>query len=247
MDEGSLPLPPFTGYDEKSQRDYHLALRGNSLNPMIDAATPLLGMVMRLSTMNSQTMPEHLFAQVVTDVQAVEQLLQEQGYEPGVIISFRYILCTFIDEAALGNGWSNKNEWIKQSLLVHFHNEAWGGEKVFILLERLIREPKRYQDLLEFLWLCFSLGFRGRYKVAAQDQGKFEQIYRRLYHVLHKLRGDAPFPLLHQDKKTQGGRYQLISRLTIKHIFVVALSCWRCFTCSICCGWTARRRTSCTS
>ncbi|MFP1482923.1 DotU family type IV/VI secretion system protein [Escherichia coli] len=50
---------------------------------MIDAATPLLGMVMRLSTMNSQTMPEHLFAQVVTDVQAVEQLLQEQGYEPG--------------------------------------------------------------------------------------------------------------------------------------------------------------------
>nr|EHI0206982.1 type VI secretion system baseplate subunit TssG [Escherichia coli] len=218
-DEGSLSLPPFTGYDEKSQRDYHLALRGNSLNPMIDAATPLLGMVMRLSTMNSQTMPEHLFAQVVTDVQAVEQLLQEQGYEPGVIISFRYILCTFIDEAALGNGWSNKNEWIKQSLLVHFHNEAWGGEKVFILLERLIREPKRYQDLLEFLWLCFSLGFRGRYKVAAQDQGEFEQIYRRLYHVLHKLRGDAPFPLLHQDKKTQGGRYQLISRLTIKHIF----------------------------
>lgn len=61
---------------------------------------------------------------MVTDVQAVEQLLQEQGYEPGVIISFRYILCTFIDEAALGNGWSNKNEWIKQSLLVHFHNEA---------------------------------------------------------------------------------------------------------------------------
>ncbi|HDT1600880.1 TPA: type IVB secretion system protein IcmH/DotU, partial [Escherichia coli] len=79
--------------------------------------------------------------------------------------------------------------------------------------------PKRYQDLLEFLWICFSLGFRGRYKVAAQDQGEFEQIYRRLYHVLHKLRGDAPFPLLHQDKKTQGGRYQLISRLTVKHIF----------------------------
>ncbi len=31
MDEGSLSLPPFTGHDEKSQRNYHLALRGNSL------------------------------------------------------------------------------------------------------------------------------------------------------------------------------------------------------------------------
>ncbi len=45
---------------------------------MIDAATPLLGMVMRLSTMNSQAMPEHLFARVVTDVRAVEQLLQNR-------------------------------------------------------------------------------------------------------------------------------------------------------------------------
>lgn len=117
--------------EEISGRQYRLSLRGNSLNPMIDAATPLLGMVMRVDGMNSQTMPEHLFAQVVTDVQAVEQLLQEQGYEPGVIVSFRYVLCTFIDETALGNGWSNKNEWIKQSLLVHFHNEAWGREGIY--------------------------------------------------------------------------------------------------------------------
>ncbi|HCR9769338.1 TPA: type IVB secretion system protein IcmH/DotU [Citrobacter koseri] len=203
-----------------SGRQYRLALRGNSLNPMIDAATPLLGMVMRLSGMNNQSMPEHLFAQVVTDVQAVEQLLQEQGYEPGVIVSFRYILCTFIDEAALGNGWSNKNEWIKQSLLVHFHNEAWGGEKVFILLERLIREPKRYQDLLEFLYICFSLGFRGRYKVAQQGQDEFEQIYRRLHHVLHGLRGDAPFPLLHLNPVAQSGRYRLIKRLTVRHLLL---------------------------
>ena len=101
----AFPVEPESG---TPGRQYRLTLRGNSLNPMLDAATPLLGMVMRLSTMNSQAMPEHLFSQVVTDVNAVEQLLQEQGYEQGVIVSFRYILCTFIDEAALGNGWSNK-------------------------------------------------------------------------------------------------------------------------------------------
>lgn len=219
MSEFSAFLSDNAG-SEYTGRQYRLLLRGNSLNQMIDAATPLLGMVMRLATVNNPSMPEHLFSQVVTDIQAVEQLLQEQGYEPGVIISFRYVLCTFIDEEALGNGWSNKNEWIKQSLLVHFHNETWGGEKVYILLERLMREPKRYQDLLEFMYLCFSLGFRGRYKVAIQNQnpGEFEQIYRRLHHVLHKLRSDAPFPLLHQEKKTLGGRYQLMKRLTIKHV-----------------------------
>ncbi len=64
--------------EDLSSRQYRLPLRGNSLNPMIDAATPLLGMVMRVDGMNSQSMPEHLFAQVVTDVQAVEQLLQDK-------------------------------------------------------------------------------------------------------------------------------------------------------------------------
>ena len=61
--------------------------------------------------------------------------------------------------------------------------------------------------------------FDNEQNIVCVQQREFEQIYRRLYHVLHKLRGNAPFPLLHQDKKTQGGRYQLISRLTIKHIF----------------------------
>lgn len=38
---------------------------------------------MRLSTMNSQTMPEHLFAQVVTDVQAVETTASGAGLRTG--------------------------------------------------------------------------------------------------------------------------------------------------------------------
>ena len=85
-------------------------------------------------------------------------------------------------------------------------------------------EPARYQDLLEFLYLCFSLGFRGRYKVAVHEQGEFEQIYHRLYHVLHRLRGDSPFPLLHQNKKIQGGHYQLIKRLTVKHVLLSSVA-----------------------
>lgn len=93
-----------------------------------------------------------------------------------------------------------------------------GREKVFILLERLMGEPKRYQDLLEFLYLCFSLGFRGRYKVSAQNNDEFEQIFHRLHHILHQLRGESAFPLLHQNKKGANGAYRLVQRLSIKHL-----------------------------
>ena len=52
-----------SGHDRESTcRQYRLPLRGHSLNPMIDAATPLLGMVMRVAGMHSNAMPENLFA-----------------------------------------------------------------------------------------------------------------------------------------------------------------------------------------
>jgi type VI secretion system protein ImpK len=70
-----------------------------------------------------------------------------------------------------------------------------------------------------FYTFVFHWDFAGGTKCRRRIK-EFEQIYRRLHHVLHSLRGDAPFPLLHQDKKTQGGRYQLIKRLTVKHILL---------------------------
>ncbi|ETS31484.1 type IV / VI secretion system protein, DotU family [Photorhabdus khanii NC19] len=205
--------------DTVLHRQYQLPLRGESLNPMIDAATPLLGMVMRMRDMGDQPLPDQLYQQVVTDIQAIEQFLQTKGYEPGAIVSFRYMLCTFIDETALGHGWNSKNEWLQQSLLVRFHNETWGGEKVFQLLERLMGEPKRYQHLLEFIYLCFCLGYRGRYKVASQKGDDFEHLFRRLHQQLHTLRGEAPATILHSNANERDGRYRLGKRLTIKHLF----------------------------
>ncbi|CNF22462.1 type IVB secretion system protein IcmH/DotU [Yersinia nurmii] len=199
-------------------RQYQLDLRGESLNPMVDAATPLLGMVMRLKNMANQALPEQLYQQVVTDIRAIEQFLQTKGYEPGAIVSFRYMLCTFIDETALGHGWNSQNGWLQQSLLVQFHNETWGGEKIYVLLERLMGEPQRYKDLLEFIYLCFCLGYRGRYKVSALQGDEFERLFRRLHHQLHEMRGDAPPTVLHLNAGESSGRYRLSKRLTIKHL-----------------------------
>lgn len=214
------PYGPSLAQDAQARyhRQYQLSLRGESLNPMIDAATPLLGMVLRLKDMANQELPEQLYQQVVTDIRGIEQFLQTKGYEPGAIVSFRYVLCTFIDETALGHGWNTQNGWLQQSLLVQFHNEAWGGEKVYLLLERLMGEPQRYQDLLEFIYLCFCLGYRGRYKVTTQNSDEFDRLFRRLHHQLVQLRGEAPPTVLHQNASTVGSRYRLGHRLTLRHL-----------------------------
>ncbi|MFR2696466.1 MAG: DotU family type IV/VI secretion system protein, partial [Proteus mirabilis] len=41
-------------------------------------------------------------------------------------------------------------------------------------------EPKRYLDLIEFIYLCLCLGYRGRYKVSAGQNDEFNHLLRRL-------------------------------------------------------------------
>lgn len=219
----------FDQSDLSLQEYYHLPLRGNNINKMIDAATPLLGMILRLKEVNADMMPEKLYSQVVTDIQSMEQLLRENHYEAGMIVSFRYILCTFIDEVALSHGWGSSNSWLNKSLLTHFHNETWGGEKVYILLDKLMSEPKRYRDLLEFMYLCFALGFKGRYKINNHN-AEFEDIFKRLYDLLLTLRENKPEHLvLYQNNDEQIQQpYSLTKKLTIKRILIyliIVLTC----------------------
>lgn len=197
---------------------YYIPLRGNSLNKIIDAATPLLGMVLRIKEIDSESMPDNLYQQVVTDIQSIEQILREEGYDVSIIISCRYVLCTFIDEVVLSQGWGSNDSWINKSLLTYFHNETWGGEKVYILLEKLMSEPQKYIDLLEFMYICFSLGFRGRYKINNYN-GEFENIYKKLYELLLSINGKSSGSLiLYQDSGEKENAYHLKRKLTIKEI-----------------------------
>ncbi|WP_373778649.1 type IVB secretion system protein IcmH/DotU [Glaesserella sp.] len=203
---------------------YNLPLRGYSINPMIDAATPLLGMVLRLKDVTDQDMPSMLYEQVVQDIQSLEQILREHHYEPGMVVSFRYVLCTFIDEIALGHGWGAKSSWFQKSLLTYFHNETWGGEKVYILLNKLMAEPKRYLDLLEFMYVCFSLGFRGRYKVTGQNTEEFESIFRKLHDVIVNTSDKKTSGVIYyQENDTKKHSYQLLNKITLGKIFGIGL------------------------
>lgn len=154
----------------------------------------------------------------------MEQILREHHYEPGVIVSFRYVLCTFIDEIALGHGWGAKNSWFQKSLLTYFHNETWGGEKVYILLEKLMAESKRYLDLLEFMYVCFSLGFRGRYKVTGQNTEEFEHIFRKLHDVIVNTSNKTEQGITYyQESDTEKHTYQLPNKITFRKIFSIGL------------------------
>ena len=180
----------------ESGLDEHFQLRGLEPNRLIDAATPLLGLVIRIRRLADYQAVESLYQQVVDDIAAVDRELVEQGYDRPVVVAYRYVLCAFIDEAVLGTDWGAHSVWSQHSLVSRFHNETWGGEKVFSILARMEQEPTRYREMLAFIFLCLCLGFEGRYKVMENGRDEYEQIVRGLHEQLQGLRQDQdPEPL----------------------------------------------------
>ncbi|NIC06397.1 DotU family type IV/VI secretion system protein [Halomonas sp. DX6] len=174
-----------------ADEDYWFRLRGYNLNPLVDAASSLLGMVVRVRQLDGMSDLDRLYRQVVDEISAIEVELTEQGYDRPTLLAFRYVLCSFIDEAVMGTPWGQQSSWAEHSLLTRFHNETWGGEKVFSILSRLQQEPQRYRDMLAFIYLCLCLGFEGRYKVMDHGREEYEHIVRTLGDQLAAL-GDTP-------------------------------------------------------
>lgn len=121
-----------------------------------------------------------------------EQRALADGLDSGEVMAARYALCTTVDEAVVTTPWGNAGDWSQFSLLSSFHNETFGGEKFFLLLERLSRNPAKHLALLELLYLCLALGFEGKYRVLPRGMVELEAIRDGLYRQLRQLRGDVP-------------------------------------------------------
>src|SRR3989442_671526 len=78
--------------------------------------------------------------------------------------------------------------WVRYSLLAMFHNETWGGEKVFQLMAKLAENPAANRDLLELIYAALCLGFQGRYRVVEGGSAQLEAVRERLAQILRKER-----------------------------------------------------------
>lgn len=162
---------------------------GRGLNPLVAAASPLLNAVPQLRASTTHADPAGLRETLARGIRAFEARATKEGIQPQHVLAGRYILCTFIDEMVAGTPWGGSGVWNKHSLLVVFHNEAWGGEKVFQLLAKLAQKPGENRDLLELMYVVLALGFEGRYRVVDNGRSQLEQLRERLLAMIEKERG----------------------------------------------------------
>lgn len=163
-----------------------------SLNPLVAAASSLLSEVVRLKHSYEGEDLQALNQRLSSELKLFEHRALHDGAESSQVMAARYVLCTAVDEAVVTTPWGNESEWSQMSLLSSFHNETFGGEKFFQLLERLSRNPVKHLPMLELMYLCLSLGFEGKYRVMPRGMLELEAVRDSLYRQIRQLRGDVP-------------------------------------------------------
>lgn len=192
-----------------TDEDLAFQLRGHGYNPLVDAALPLFGMVIRVRKMTNHESIGKLYATVRDQISVLDEEIRQHGYDSATQLAYRYALCTFIDEAVMGTVWGANSIWAERSLLSVNHSETWGGEKFFTVLSRMMMDPTRYRDVLEFKYLCLCLGFKGKYGLQHNQNDALQTILVKLHRTLRELRGETPESLTDADANIASRRYRV--------------------------------------
>jgi type VI secretion system protein ImpK len=163
-------------------------LHGAGLNPLVRAANPLLDLVTPLRRMASHPDVEALRMQLIAAVKNFEAAAKADRVDRDQIAAARYALCTLLDETISSTPWGGGGVWASRSLLVAFHNEAFGGEKFFLILQKLSQAPKQNLDALELMYLCLALGLEGRYRVIDNGRSQLDALRERLQQLIAEQR-----------------------------------------------------------
>ncbi|MCK6432480.1 MAG: DotU family type VI secretion system protein [Burkholderiaceae bacterium] len=167
-------------------------LSDSGLNPLLAVANKLMLAVPPLRRTRHVTDPGALRTALAQGVRDFETSAHQRGIPPERVMAARYVLCTMLDEAAADTPWGGSGVWGRNSLLASFHNETYGGEKVFQLMARLAEKPDANRDLLELIYAAIALGFEGRYRVIDNGRAQLEAVRDKLAQIIRQQRGPYP-------------------------------------------------------
>lgn len=161
------------------------------LNPLIEAAAPLLQLLGRLRNTYSQPDPGDLRERAIQQIRGFEQAARDGGVPMDQLRPAHYALCASLDDVVLNTPWGSAGAWAARSLVSSFHQEVRSGERFFDLLGQLRQNPGTFLPVLELMYLCLSLGFQGRYRLSPRGPGELDRLREDLYAIIVRQRQAA--------------------------------------------------------
>jgi len=152
------------------------------LNPLVEAANPLLAALPQIRHALKHPDPTGLRTRLRKELDGFERAAQAVGVAEDRRFVARYALCAALDDAAAATPWGR--DWIAKGLVSELHGDAAGADKFFALLDPMLAQPDAYADLLEFFYACLALGYEGRYRGGEGGRVALAQIRTRLLGII---------------------------------------------------------------
>jgi type VI secretion system protein ImpK len=158
------------------------------------ACQPGFALIMGLLTGSEFGEPTQLRTRIGDMFTEMERRTRLAGISSEDILSARFALTAFIDEAINRSDWRSKTVWAQNPLSLEYFNTNNAGVEFFANLDALRQRPDAKTDLLEVYYTCLALGFEGKYALTdpRQLQNLIETTARELERIRGRISGLSP-------------------------------------------------------
>jgi len=157
-------------------------------NIILSCASDLVILASHIRSLEPSNSIEQLRRDIETLITTFDQQISQFNLSKEVGLTARYLICCLVDELVLSTPWGSDSVWSQQTLLSKYHNESSGGEKFFLIVNKLLEQPQRNIDLIELCYVCLSSGFCGKYRISKQGESELLQISQSLYAPIEQIR-----------------------------------------------------------
>jgi type VI secretion system protein ImpK len=199
------------------------------INPLVDSAAYLFSAIGKLKHLKSYRHLNQLQKELIEEINQFQDAAKAQGYSSDFILVSRYALCVTLDDIISNTPWGSQGQWESYRLqLVFNNNESPTYDRFFIILERIIKDPPLYIDLMELMYICLSLGFKGNYRTTEFANNQLEQITDSLYKRIRAQHGNfnktlSPFPLRFASNPRQHSIRTFLNLLGVTSVIILLL------------------------
>lgn len=210
------------GLEPTDEINYRFAQIQIAANPLLEAAQPLLLALAQLPLQDFKGADEiSVFRKLLEhEIITFTNLCNRANIRREHVVAASYALCTGLDEFANHTHWGRDKDggvgaWSTQMLASQFHHDIEGGEKVFLLIGRLMNNPAQHLDLLHVMFRILAMGVEGQYSNRPHGRRDVEAIRMHIYAELCKFRSPVPLALSPNWKGEPAGKFRSLYSIPV--------------------------------
>ena len=163
-------------------------------NPLVRAFAALLGIAPELERAIAPDNPDLLRTRLLENLTYARDGAVSMGVPLTRADQGAWFVGALLDDVALNTPWGGSSGWPRQPLVASMYGNVDAGERFYDLAEDLLRYPERDPQLMELVFLCLSLGFRGKHRISgAAGEAEIARTRAQMARLLHDRDAeDAP-------------------------------------------------------